>query len=127
MKRLSAVRIGRKGRVGLALSAAAIAGLAIVGSAAAANAASTPAPAPNTQEAVLDNGPAQDMSGVPILDATPEPETAGTKSDTATEPALEAVLDDGPAPDMSGVPIIDVEPASDAPETIGSSGTTAQR
>jgi len=114
MNRLSAVRISRKGRVGLALGAAAIAGLAILGGAAAANAASTPGPKPDTQEAVLDNGPGPDMSGVPIVDVT-------------LEPVQEAVLDDGPAPDMSGVPIMEATAVSDAPETIGQGGTTAQR
>jgi len=119
MKRFSAVRVGRTGKIGLALGAATIAGLTILGGAATANAASTTPPSSDSQEAVLETGPGPDMTGVPICDVEylsggtlqmPDGDTA----DVPSGPSEDAVLETGPGPDMTGVPICDVTLDSDS-------------
>jgi len=68
MKRSFTIRTGRKGRVALALGAAAIAGLAVVGGATAANAAPAPAPKPAAAQ-VTGEAPAIFVDCAPDLTA----------------------------------------------------------
>jgi hypothetical protein len=96
MNRRLTIRTGRKGRVALALGAVAIAGLTILGGAATANAASTPAPKP-AAHTTTDDAPVIYVDCDPDLTAVQQgngrhsnPLRLATDSD-ADEPTVVAV------------------------------------
>jgi hypothetical protein len=139
MKLLSTIGTGRKARVALALGAAAITGVAILGGAAAANAASTPEPKPAAHStdgapAVVAVDGAPDLTKVRQGDAPhsvpikPRIDGGTTSDDSITldeEPTLVEVP--GAVPDLDSVEVGNATAVDAVLEPVGDGTTTARR
>jgi hypothetical protein len=157
MNRLSSIRTGRKGRVALAVGAAAAAGLAIIGGATAANAGTAPAPQPATQTTgeaptlvPVDGAPiVVGGDGAPILvpvDGAPtlvpvkgapdltKVRPGGAPHSVPIKPRIGNTTDElslvevpGAVADFDKVQLDAASAVDDAPQVIGESGQTTVR